>query len=145
MFGDIGHGLTLFAFGIYLIFWKDKIANPILKMLLPHRYLFTMMGFFAAYCGLIYNDYLSLSLNLFGSCYNIDGIEAGDPVPRIHDNCVYPVGLDPVWSVSENYLNYVNSLKMKISVIIGVLHMTLGVLIKATNCIYYRKFIDFFF
>lgn len=44
MFGDIGHGLTLFAFGIYLVFWREQIGNPILKMLLPHRYMLTMMG-----------------------------------------------------------------------------------------------------
>lgn len=71
MFGDIGHGLTLFAFGLYLIFWKDKM-HPLLKEnIVPHRYLITLMGFFATYCGFIYNDYLSNSLNLFGSCYDL--------------------------------------------------------------------------
>lgn len=34
---------------------------------------------------------------------------------------------------------------MKISVIIGVVHMTAGVLLKAANAIYFRKFLDFFF
>ena len=34
---------------------------------------------------------------------------------------------------------------MKVSVIIGVLHMTLGVLIKGTNCLYRSNLIDFFF
>jgi V-type H+-transporting ATPase subunit a len=61
------------------------------------------------------------------------------------ENCMYPIGLDPVWSVSDNYLNYINSLKMKISVIIGVTHMTLGVFIKATNALYFKKYMDFFF
>jgi V-type H+-transporting ATPase subunit a len=71
MFGDIGHGMILFGFGIYMVFWKEAIQNSIIKMLLPHRYMLTMMGFFATYCGFIYNDYLSTSLNLFGSCYTV--------------------------------------------------------------------------
>lgn len=29
-----------------------------------------MMGFFALYCGFLYNDFLSLSLDLFGTCYD---------------------------------------------------------------------------
>jgi V-type H+-transporting ATPase subunit a len=40
-------------------------------MVLPHKYLFALMGFFATYCGFVYNDFLSINLNLFGSCYNV--------------------------------------------------------------------------
>jgi V-type H+-transporting ATPase subunit a len=58
---------------------------------------------------------------------------------------VYSFGLDPAWAIAENNLNFVNSLKMKISVIIGVLHMTLGVFVKASNSLYFGKFMDFFF
>jgi V-type H+-transporting ATPase subunit a len=60
------------------------------------------------------------------------------PIPR-DDGCIYPLGVDPVWGVAENNLNYINSLKMKISVIIGVIHMTLGVIIKATNSLYFKR------
>lgn len=144
MFGDIGHGLVLFGFGLVLIFSQVARTNPMLKMLYPHRYLLTMMGFFATYCGFIYNDYLSMSLNLFGSCYHVKGATPGGEIPHI-PGCVYPFGLDPVWSVTSNYLNFVNSLKMKISVIIAVVHMTFGVLIKASNSLHFGKLIDFFF
>lgn len=34
---------------------------------------------------------------------------------------------------------------MKLSVIIAVVHMTLGVFVKASNALYYKKYIDFFF
>jgi V-type H+-transporting ATPase subunit a len=60
------------------------------------------MGFFSTYCGFIYNDFLSISLNIFISCYNVNNVTEGNPIPRISDNCVYPMGIDPVWSVSTN-------------------------------------------
>lgn len=60
-------------------------------------------------------------------------------------NCVYPFGVDPIWSMASNSLNYINSLKMKISVIIAVVHMTLGVFVKASNALYFKRKLDFFF
>lgn len=39
------------------------------------RYFVFFMGFFAFYCGFLYNDFMSLSLDLFGSCYNAETIE----------------------------------------------------------------------
>lgn len=38
-----------------------------------------------------------------------------------------------------------NSLKMKLSVILGVLQMALGVCMKAANSIYFKNKMDFFF
>lgn len=71
MFGDIGHGFILFLFGIYLVTQKDEIiaSKSILKAALKARYILLFMGFFAFYNGWMYNDFLSLPLNLFGSCY----------------------------------------------------------------------------
>lgn len=62
MFGDVGHGLVLFLYGLYICISKTKELYTL-------RYLIILMGFFSFYAGLIYNDYLSLSLNLFDSCY----------------------------------------------------------------------------
>jgi V-type H+-transporting ATPase subunit a len=145
MFGDIAHGSLLMLFGTWLIFKKSTDNGSLIEILASHKYLIFLMGFFATYCGIIYNDFLSISLNIFGSCYNLEGSVAGNIVPRMSIECVYPVGIDPIWSISTNYLNYVNSLKMKIAVIIGVVHMTLGVFIKASNTIRFRKLLDFFF
>jgi V-type H+-transporting ATPase subunit a len=71
MYGDIGHGFCLFLFGIYLTHQNDNIArsNSPLKVALPARYLLLFMGFFAFYCGWMYNDFLSIPLGIFGTCY----------------------------------------------------------------------------
>ena len=70
MFGDIAHGGVLFAFGLYLIFFDETVKRSSMKMLAPMKYMITMMGFFAFYCGFIYNDFMGMNINLFGSCYH---------------------------------------------------------------------------
>jgi V-type H+-transporting ATPase subunit a len=44
-----------------------------------------------------------------------------------------------VWGRAENELVFVNSLKMKISVIIAIIHMTFGVFIKAANTLFFKR------
>ena len=52
MYGDIGHGLVLLIFGIYLCVFNEKISKSksILKPALFARYFLVLMGFFAVYC-----------------------------------------------------------------------------------------------
>jgi len=70
MFGDVGHGLALLLFAVILCARQEEVATwKYLNAFLPHRYMLLLMGFFSLYCGLIYNEYLSINLNLFGSCY----------------------------------------------------------------------------
>lgn len=120
MFGDIGHGGALFIVGLYLCIKADEIkkSESGLAALLQARYLLALMGFFGCYCGFLYNDFLSIPWNLFGSCYeNIEHTSYTERIP----NCVYPFGLDPKWYIAENELSFFNSLKMKLAVIIGVI------------------------
>jgi V-type H+-transporting ATPase subunit a len=72
MFGDIGHGFLLFLFGTYLCLKSDvlKYSESPLRHFLKIRYMLFMMGLFATYAGFIYNDFMSLPLNLFGTCYS---------------------------------------------------------------------------
>jgi V-type H+-transporting ATPase subunit a len=158
MYGDIGHGLFLFCVGLTLL-WNEK-ANDNSKLgemtegLHAGRYMITMMGFFAVYAGLIYNDCFSLGLNLFGTRFAFDGqsdgsVEEGDVAENLaqfgSDESVYPFGLDPIWHVSSNELLFFNSFKMKLSVIFGIIQMFAGTCLKGANAIYFNQKLDFFY
>jgi V-type H+-transporting ATPase subunit a len=58
-------------------------------------------------------------------------------------NCVYPFGIDPKWYVSQNELSFFNSIKMKLSVILGVLQMIFGIILKGMNCLHFNNYIEF--
>lgn len=52
--------------------------------------------------------------------------------------------MDPTWFLSSNDILVVqNSLKMKTSVIIGVLHMSMGIVTKGINTIYFGQMLAF--
>jgi len=142
MFGDVLHGGLLFAFGLYLCLFKEKIEREkgMLAGLLVARYLLAFQGFFALYCGLIYNDFTSIPLNIFGTCYT----EAGSVSEKTAD-CNYPLGIDPNWFGTSNELTFLNSFKMKLAIILGVAQMTFGILLRGLNCIFNRKVVDFVF
>jgi V-type H+-transporting ATPase subunit a len=158
MYGDIGHGLFLFCSGLYML-WNEK-ANDNAKLgemgdgLHTGRYMITMMGFFAVYAGLIYNDCFSLGLNLFGSRYRFEGqsegvVEEGNVAENVAEfgsnESVYPFGLDPIWHVSSNELLFFNSFKMKLSVIFGIFQMFAGTCLKGANAIYFGERLDFLY
>lgn len=105
------------------------------------------MGIFAFYNGMIYNEAFAIPLKLFGSCYTDTPIDRfGEKVyVRKDHNCVYTIGVDPVWFLSDQELAFTNNLKMKIAVILGVMQMSLGIVMKAFNNIHFGKMIDFFF
>jgi V-type H+-transporting ATPase subunit a len=56
-----------------------------------------------------------------------------------------PIGVDPAWFRSQNHLTFTNNLKLKMAVIFGVSHMSLGILMKALNSIHFGRWIEFFF
>jgi len=158
MYGDIGHGLFLFCGGLFLLYKEKENDNAKLGELAEGlhsgRYMIAMMGFFAVYAGLIYNDCFSLGLNLFGTRYAFEGqeygtVEEGAIAENVADygsaESVYPFGLDPIWHVTTNELLFFNSFKMKLSVIFGILQMFMGTCLKGVNAIYFGEKLDFMF
>ena len=152
MYGDVGHGSLIALAGLYMIM-TEKVAErrdcpEMTRDLYSARYMLFGMGTMGVYAGLIYNDYFSLGLNLFGSTYVypnfLGGTKAASLCPYGTPECVYPFGVDPVWKTSANELLFFNSMKMKMSVILGITQMIFGVFLRGTNAIYFRSYLDFF-
>ncbi|TRY52005.1 V-type proton ATPase subunit a [Cryptosporidium tyzzeri] len=154
MYGDVGHGFIVFLIGLVLVlnYGKlKKINDENMKILVSGRYMITMMGFFATYCGLIYNDFFAAGLDIFGSRYTLshDKLPDGSHVFLPNNNSTsasfpYPFGFDPVWKGAVNEMSFLNSFKMKFSVIIAFFQMTLGVILKGFNNLYFKNYVDFF-
>ena len=158
MFGDCCHGVILFFISLYLVCRAEAIekSQSLLSGLVGARYLLLFCGFFATFCGLIYNDFAGISLRLFNSSYsmtllktsseiNVSNSITNYDVNITFSNSSYPFGFDPLWSITTNKLLFENSFKMKISVIFGVCHMTIGILLKFLNNIHYRSILTIVF
>lgn len=147
MFGDFGHGALMAIFGAWMVLKEKplmakKSDNEIWNIFFGGRYIILLMGLFSMYTGLIYNDLFSKSLNIFGSSWkignlnynyveNLHGEHMLDPAydAKDYSNYPYPLGLDPVWQLAKNKIIFLNSFKMKLSIIIGITHMLFGVAI----------------
>jgi V-type H+-transporting ATPase subunit a len=146
MFGDFAHGLVLLSLSLYVCFKKDSLvkSNSLLSMMVPYRYLILLMSIFSAFCGFLYNDFAAVPLNFVPTCFDKQ-IGKTDVFNRTDTNCTYPIGFDPKWYSAVNELQFINSFKMKVSVIVGILQMLMGVVLKGLNSLDEKKPIDFWF
>jgi len=72
MFGDVGHGSILLLAGIFMCVFHKSIVEkrPELEGFFFARYMLLLMGFFATFSGLIYNDFMAIPIFAhWGSCY----------------------------------------------------------------------------
>jgi V-type H+-transporting ATPase subunit a len=139
MFGDLGHGIIVFAAGLYMCLRERQLDKPgmgeIFRTFFGGRYIILLMGLFAIYVGLIYNDAFSLPMVLAPSAYVR---QPNGKLMKI-DGVTYPFGIDWNWRLCENSLLFLNSYKMKMSIIIGVIHMTFGICLTVYNSTYFKK------
>lgn len=137
MFGDVGHGSIVLILGIIMLALCKDPKSPLYKM----KYLVFLNGIFATYCGFIYSEWFANAFAFFPSCYDVKS-----PTFAIKSKgCVYPFGLDYIWYISENETSFLNSFKMKFSIIIGVVQMLFGTILRASNGIYFGKWEDVVF
>ncbi|KAM6159353.1 V-type proton ATPase 116 kDa subunit a 3 isoform 2-T2 [Rhynchocyon petersi] len=168
MFGDVGHGLLMFLFALAMVLAEDRPSvkaaqNEIWQTFFGGRYLLLLMGLFSVYTGFIYNECFSRATTIFHSGWSVaamanrsgwsDAFLAQHPILTLDPNVTgvflgpYPFGIDPIWSLAINHLSFLNSFKMKMSVILGVIHMAFGVVLGVFNHVHfgqhYRLLLEF--
>uniref|UniRef100_A0A8C3BYB2 V-type proton ATPase subunit a n=1 Tax=Cairina moschata TaxID=8855 RepID=A0A8C3BYB2_CAIMO len=160
MFGDFGHGILMTLIAVWMVFRESRILsqksdNEMFNTVFSGRYIILLMGLFSTYTGLIYNDCFSKSLNMFGSSWSVrpmfskgnwsDALLETTPLLQLNPAIPgvfggpYPFGIDPIWNIASNKLAFLNSFKMKMSVILGIIHMLFGVTLSLLNHIYFKK------
>jgi V-type H+-transporting ATPase subunit a len=152
MFGDWGHGICILLVTSYFIIREKKLLSKKLDdmtdMAFGGRYVILMMSLFSIYTGLIYNEFFSVPFELFGrSAYDCRDPECKDSTTMglIKTRETYPFGLDPVWHGSRSELPFLNSLKMKMSILLGVAQMNLGIFISFFNALFFRNGVNVWF
>ncbi|KAL9238236.1 hypothetical protein vseg_012688 [Gypsophila vaccaria] len=152
MFGDWGHGICILLATLYLVIREKKLGSQklgdIMEMMFGGRYVILMMAIFSIYTGLIYNEFFSVPFNLFGqsayACRDASCKDATtDGLIKVRD--AYPFGVDPVWHGSRSELPFLNSLKMKMSILLGVAQMNLGIIMSFFNAMFFRSCVDIWF
>ncbi|KAJ3342562.1 H(+)-transporting V0 sector ATPase subunit a [Gonapodya sp. JEL0774] len=148
MFGDVGHGVLLTLIGVFLTAKETSLYkyrhDEMFGMVYSGRYIILLMGIFSMYTGLIYNDVFSLSLDWFGGSGWIFEPQPGDKEIGLQTR-VYPFGVDPAWVHAENKLLFINSYKMKQAVLIGVLHMSFGIVLQIWNHLQFKRWVSIVF
>lgn len=161
MFGDCGHGMVMLMAALWMVLNErrllaQKSTNEIWNTFFNGRYLILLMGVFSIYTGLIYNDCFSKSFNIFGSSWSVQPmfrngtwnahvmeksqyLQLDPAIPGVYSGNPYPFGIDPIWNLASNKLTFLNSYKMKMSVILGIIQMTFGVILSLFNHIYFRR------
>ncbi|XP_054084333.1 V-type proton ATPase 116 kDa subunit a 1 [Zeugodacus cucurbitae] len=150
MFGDMGHGLIVLLVALYMVLNEKKLSKnkgEIFNLFFSGRYIILLMGLFSLYTGFIYNDVFSKSMNIFGSAWHVDYNTSTvwnnsllTLNPFYHLDGVYPYGMDPVWAMAENKIIFLNTYKMKLSIIFGLTHMVFGVFMSLINFVHFKKY-----
>ncbi|MED6175101.1 V-type proton ATPase subunit a2, variant 2 [Stylosanthes scabra] len=145
MFGDWGHGICLLLGALYFIIREKKLSSQlddITEMTFGGRYVIMLMALFSIYTGLIYNEFFSVPFELFGpSAYACRDLSCSDATISglVKVRRTYPFGVDPVWHGTRSELPFLNSLKMKMSILLGVAQMNLGIIMSYCNALFFRS------
>lgn len=164
MFGDAGHGVLVFLIALWMVlserkYMNQKTDNEIWKIFFGGRYIILLMGAFSIYSGLMYNDVFAKPVNIFGSSwypnpnkYTLRHLAEHHSILMNPSNSSYndyrgypyAFGMDPIWLISHNKITWLNSFKMKVSIVFGIFQMFFGVTLSFFNHRFFRRPLDIF-
>jgi len=148
MFGDFGHGIILTLAALAMIYWERPLQrskqDELFEMAFYGRYIMLLFGIFSIYTGLIYSDVFSREIPIFDSMWEYKrDFNLGDTITfNRTEGYTYPFGLDWRWHGAANDLLFTNSLKMKLSILLGWAHMTFSLTWSLINAKYFKSPID---
>uniref|UniRef100_A0A8C5FGM2 V-type proton ATPase subunit a n=1 Tax=Gadus morhua TaxID=8049 RepID=A0A8C5FGM2_GADMO len=143
MFGDMGHGLLMTSLALYLVIRESRLLsqksdNESLDVLtcaiktIPLNVLTSCL-----------HKRYPVPCSRFGTLGENALLQLDPAVPGVF-NGPYPLGIDPIWNIATNKLTFLNSFKMKMSIILGVTHMLFGVSLSLFNHLYFKKPLNIF-
>lgn len=111
------------------------------------------MGLFSIYTGMLYNDMFGQAISLFRTSWTVPystSTVMNQPHLQLDprtDNAVtrplYPFGIDPFWELAaENRIVFMNGIKMKMAIIVGVTQMLLGICLSLGNYMLARDYLS---
>jgi len=160
MFGDVGHGILMLVFAVWMVTAEKRLEGQdlgdILGMMFGGRYIILLMAVFSIYVGFLYNEFFAMAMTIFGRTHYVcaEDENVWNPVEMQfnqslcpsafdgglvlkHRGSPYPVGFDPAWRDTRTELPFSNSLKMKMSILMGVTHMNVGIFHSLLNQRYF--------
>lgn len=149
MFGDVGHAFIYLLVALAIIILTPKLRKlnmgDMFDSVISFRWFILFMAICGMYCGFVYNEFFGLPIDFFGSSY----YKLPVTNPTIDkwakkEGKVYPFGVDPIWMFKDNELTFLNSLKMKLSVIFGISQMIFGMALALIKHVYRKHWSEIF-
>jgi V-type H+-transporting ATPase subunit a len=149
MFGDIGHALFYVVAAVAVL-----VLDPIVKRrkadlgeiagaIFSMKWLLACASVCALYCGFVYNECFGLPIKFVRSAWLKDPPAQGNTQTWSKDGqSVYPFGMDPEWFFKDNELIFLNSYKMKLSVVMGMSQMVFGMVLQLIKHIHRRAWLE---
>lgn len=141
-------------FAYFMVKKEKQLAaqdnGEIFGMAFGGRYVILLMSIFSLYTGILYNEFFSVPMTLFGGTKYVCPTNSEmslDECPQatttgLHSTGPYPIGADPIWHGTRTELPFFNSMKMKMSILFGVTHMMLGLFVSAANFLYTKDMLS---